>query len=491
MSLFRSSEAWMVGNVSFPITNYLFNRPGILRKFRQLVANDNAPPEQLERIQLENAKVTLRYAQKFVPYYTNLFREIDFDPEELTDLSQMRHIPPLSRDDLIDHRHELIDYRWKNAAVESDRANRPPGEPLPLARFRKKSLIRNRSSGSTGAPTIFYENGSITASNWANELRLRNWFGVKPGEREARLARVSAEYIASSKSVKLRRLLWNQLALPGVSLAERDFAASAEAIKRFQPRVLWGFTSALTGLAEFIESNGIRFPQGYPTVLITWAAPLYPHERALLERVFKCSVTNIYGTREVGHIAGRCELGHLHVNQESVYLEAENPFPSNDPTDDKPSELLATTLMPTPMPFIRYRMGDLGRLSNNVCECGRTLQVIEEFTGRTGEIFKTSDGRLIAPNFWCRTFMDPKLGDSIRRFQVVYRPNDHILLRIVRGQDYNQTMENHLSNAIRSKLFESASVSFEYPPEIAPRISGKYQMVVNESKAHSSPPSKQ
>ena len=72
------------------------------------------------------------------------------------------------------------------------------------------------------------------------------------------------------------------------------------------------------------------------------------------------------------------------------------------------------------MPFIRYRMGDIGDVKPSRCQCGRTLQVIENLLGRTGEIFITKDGRMISPNFWCRTFMSGKVSGAIRRFQVVY-----------------------------------------------------------------------
>ncbi len=477
MSAWRKLEAGIIGNILFPLSNSVFNRRGILNSYRQFIRNDFTDPESLKQIQFARLRTVIGYANQHVPYYRRLFKNIGLEPLDIQSPEDIRSIPPLSRQDLVDHRLDLIDERWRQAAEKAEKDDRPPGEPLPFARFRSKGhqLIRNRSSGSTGAPTVFYENGSITASNWANELRLRQWFGIKPGEREARMARVSAEYLRNSKVVVMRRWLWNQLALPGVSLTEEDHAFSAGELRKFEPKVLWGFTSALTGFAEYIKNHPEAAPKNGPNLLITWAAPLYDHERAILEEVFRCSVTNIYGTRELGHIAGRCELGNLHLNQESIYLEAEDSS-----KDSGPSELLATTLMPTPMPFIRYRTGDLGKISSDRCECGRTLEMIGEFTGRTGETFTTSDGRLIAPNFWCRTFMDTSLGEAINRFQVVYRPNDVIVIRLVKGPDFGPHIEKRLNSSIITNLFSSAKLVFEYPDEIAPQLSGKYQMVVNE-----------
>ena len=56
----------------------------------------------------------------------------------------------------------------------------------------------NTSSGSTGAPTVFYEDGTQTGLNWANELRIKSWFGVEPGSKEVRFLRSSSEDLSKS-----------------------------------------------------------------------------------------------------------------------------------------------------------------------------------------------------------------------------------------------------------------------------------------------------
>ena len=129
----------------------------------------------------------------------------------------------------------------------------------------------------------------------------------------------------------------------------------------------------------------------------------------ILRDVLNCHVTNIYGAREVGHIAMRCPEGNFHINEENLLVEEEEP--SNG--KESAGELLVTTLDATIMPFLRYRMGDLGRLARKECTCGRSLLLLEELVGRTGEIFRTRDGRMISPNFWCRTFMNPALSGKI------------------------------------------------------------------------------
>jgi phenylacetate-CoA ligase len=337
--------------------------------------------------------------------------------------------------------------------------------------------VRNTSSGSTGAPTVFYEDGSQTALNWVHELRLKSWFGNLPGAREARMVRLSTEYLPKSRTLRLRNRLWNQLIIPGVNLTDQDYAVCIEKLRLFRPKTLWGFTSAVAGLADYIRRTGIDPSPWGIRLAVGWAAPVYEHERRLLEQVFACPVSNIYGAREVGHVAGQCPAGSYHINQEHLLVERDEDAGATDGREA--GEVLVTTLGISPMPFIRYRMGDIGTIAPSSCSCGRTLPVLQEFVGRTGEIFRTRDGRMISPNFWCRTFMNVKLAGAIKRFQVIYLSDHSMQIKIVKDGLFNSGTEQVLTEHLKRNFTPDMEFSFEYVPEIPPLVSGKYQMVVN------------
>ena len=171
----------------------------------------------------------------------------------------------------------------------------------------------------------------------------------------------------------------------------------------------------------------------------------------------------------------RCPEGNFHINEENILVEEE---PSE--VEGHAGELLVTTLDITIMPFLRYRMGDLGRLARRECACGRSLLLLEELVGRTGEIFRTRDGRMISPNFWCRTFMNPALSGRIVRFQVAYKRHDEIEIRIVRGEGYNEETKEGLEKFLAENFGKQITVYLTHVDKILPQISGKYQMVVNE-----------
>ncbi len=468
----------LVGYVVFPASNYLMNRKGIIGQYREFTRSEWFREDVLRHVQFKKLSATLEQAARHVPFYRERFRKLGLQPGDIRSLDDIRLIPALTRSDLMDAYREMVDERFAASIPVAEGAGRPSGEPIPLSRFRRHKLVRNTSSGSTGAPTVFFEDGSRTSMNWACEMRLKKWFGIGPGAREARMARLATAYLPDSRSLNVRKHLWHQLILPGTNLAEEEFALCIEKMRAFRPRVLWGYTSALTGLADYVRRNKIDTAAIPLQLAISWAAPLYGHEERLLRETFGCGISNIYGAREVGHIAALCPAGGLHVNQEYLLVESE---PASAGAAH-PGELLVTTLDATPMPFIRYRMGDVAEVAPAGCGCGRQLQLLKNLLGRTGEIFHTKSGRMISPNFWCRVFMSSEHADRIRRFQVVYTREKNLRIAIQRGDGYDEGTEWYIRSAVADNFTPDTELAIVYVDRIEPTVSGKYLMVINEAK---------
>ena len=473
-------ERAFVGRVAFPMTHFLFNRKAVVSCFNRLKKSEWLPPEQLKALQLERLKTLISYANTYIPFYRKRFEDIGLRPNDIKTLDDLRHIPLLGRDDVIDHHKDMVSVLFRDSIAAADSRPGDPGVPIPFARFRKHKLVRNTSSGSTGAPTVFYEDGSRTALNWAHELRLKNWYGVAPGDRESRMVRISTDYMPKSRVIRLRQILWNQLILPGVNLSDDDYDICHQKLSAFKPSAIWGFTSALAGLADYMVRSGKEFGGYRPNVAIGWAAPVYDHEKKVMEKAFQCPVSNIYGAREVGHIANKCPHGSFHINEENLLIETVH---TDETVHNGPGEIVATTLDCGPMPFIRFRMGDVGEIKPSDCGCGRSLDILANLLGRTGEIFVAKDGRMISPNFWCRTFMHGKVSGAVRRFQVIYTKEKNLRIKIEKDTGFSEETEAYLKDMVGKNFSPDTELTFDYVPKIAPQLSGKYQMVVNESKA--------
>jgi phenylacetate-CoA ligase len=478
MTFFEESHRYLVGNVVFPVVNFTLNRKGISGLYRSLLITEQASQEVLRELQFQKLRTALQHAYRWIPFYTKRFREVGLVPEDIRTLEDVRHIPPLAREDIVNHRMDLIDIRYRDSIPRADRSVEVRGSAEAFAGFRKRPLVKNATSGSSGTPTVFYEDGSTTALSWAHELRLKHWFGLAPGVKEARMSATSTEYAAGSKFASAREWMWNQTILPGYFLSDCEYELCLRKIRQVRPRVLWGPTPGLAGLAHYARSTGVDISRCRPDVVISRAAPLYSHEKKLLAEVFGCPITNIYGTREVGHVAMNCPHGSIHVNQENYIVEIEEASAGEQSAGL--GTLLVTPLFESPMPFLRYRIDDLVELGGSDCPCGRSLITFRKIVGRSSEVFKTKDGRMIAPNFWCIAFEEGRLSGDVERFQVVYRRNDLIRLRIVPRPRYSPETETELREFFRKNFPANMELEIEYVSEIKPQPSGKYVFVVNE-----------
>jgi phenylacetate-CoA ligase len=487
MSFVEEVHQFLVGRIAFPATNYILHRKDILSRYRKLLLAEHYSKEALRELQFQKLSAVLQHAYARSPFYRQRFMEIGLIPQDIKTLEDMRRIPPLVRRDVIEHRHDLLDTRYRESALVADRAaTGRRSSPIYIAVTHRHGLIRRSSSGSTGNPTVFYEDGSTTALNWVHELRLKHWFGLRPGVKEARMSATPTEFAGASKLPSLRELLWNQMTLPGYFLSDCEYELSVRKIRKFRPRVLWGPTPALTGLARFMQRTNEDISQCRPDLVISRAAPLYAHEEKLLTEVFGCPVTNIYGTRELGHVAMNCPHGSAHINQSNYLVETENVDIKQGSAG--PGNILVTPLFESPMPFLRYRVGDLAELGESDCPCGRPQMVIKKIMGRTGEVFKTQDGRLIEPSFWCIAFEGGRLSRDVERFQVIYRRRDCICIRMVRRAGFSAETEADLRHYLDENFPSGMQFELEYVPEIKPQSSGKYFLIVNEIEQHEEMP---
>jgi phenylacetate-CoA ligase len=466
----------VIGRLLFPATNYLLDRPGILSRYRDMLGMEWWSVEDLDRVRRARLVELLEFAGTRVPYYRRLFRKLGFSPSDIRCVADLAQLPELGRDEVKEHYRELIDERWVDVIERTEASGRTPGKPIPLAAFRKSRLIYNTTSGSTGTPTPFFEDGVRGTVNWAHELRLKHWFGLLPGVREARFSRESVGLQTGGWKNRFRRLAWRQMVMPGTNLTDELLGDTVGQLKAFKPLCLMGITSALTSVAQFIHQHGLDIAPCRPQLIIAWAAPLLDHEERILSDVFCCRVTNIYSTREVGHVAMRCPEGAYHVNEESTVVEIE-------PAENlhEAGEIVVTPLDIVPMPFIRYRVGDVGSLPENRCRCGRTLGLVSKVLGRRGDLVRLSNGRMLSPNFWSHIFRADRLVHSVRRYQVVYKSGDRVLVRIAPGEGFDTAGENYLRVRLKELLGREIHVEVENVSSIAPLRSGKYQTTVNES----------
>ena len=107
----------------------------------------------------------------------------------------------------------------------------------------------------------------------------------------------------------------------------------------------------------------------------------------LIGDAFGCRVYEHYGMTEMGlGCAVSCGCGDgYHIRELDLYIEIIDPGTGEVIEDERPGEVVFTTLTRKGMPFVRYRTGDCSHWINEPCGCGSVLRRIAK-VGRRSEM---------------------------------------------------------------------------------------------------------
>jgi phenylacetate-CoA ligase len=330
-------------------------------------------------------------------------------------------------------------------------------------------LIRSNTGGSTGEPLVFYTDREKEARHNAYKLSCREWFGVRPGQRQVDFwgSPIELDKLSRLRILKDRALL-NHVVLSAFHLTEERLDDYVKFLREFRPRLIYGYPTVIFRVADHMIRRGIGLGSHRPTLVACTSETLYEHHRARILEAFGCSVANEYGSRDGGLVAHECPRGTLHIAAEHVMVEVDSP------DEDGVGDLLVTNLDGYGMPLMRYRLGDRGCFGRG-CECALALPALDRLAGRANDFVVGSGGRLIhslAPVYVLREV------DKIRQFKLTQREDLGIDLRIVERQKFEPWEVQELSRRLRTVFGFDVPIDVHFVETIPPEASGKYKWVV-------------
>jgi phenylacetate-CoA ligase len=289
---------------------------------------------------------------------------------------------------------------------------------------------RHSTSGSTGQNFYFYIDRSARDARNAYNIFWNRMVGLKYGDRiigiwGGNLRKLEDNVVSS----KLKSWLLNQQILPGYGMDTAVAQRYIGIINKEQPRMLYGYPSYLNKLAT--EGLAAKLEISCKPIVISSGEQLLPKQRENIEAFFGERVYNRYGSVEFGNIA--YEL----PGRKGLYI---NPFQFVVETNER-NEILLTDLDNYATPFIRYNIGDMGRLRQD-----GNWYIIDELMGRSNDIIQTPSGKMIPSQFW--TILSKRL-ESILEFQVVQINDNEVQMRVIdsdQGADYNDIISNFNHN---------------------------------------------
>ena len=169
---------------------------------------------------------------------------------------------------------------------------------------------------------------------------------------------------------------------------------------------------------------------------------LHDFERKCIEEAFGCKVINRYGCEEVSLIACECEAHEgLHLNLNTLIVEFIKDGRPVKPGE--PGSIVVTDLTNYGMPFIRYKVGDVGIPADKRCSCGRSLPLMQSLEGRVADYVVTPEGNLISGISLTENFA-MKLPE-IKQLQIIQERTDFLIFKIVKGEKILRLQRNRLN----------------------------------------------
>jgi phenylacetate-CoA ligase len=112
--------------------------------------------------------------------------------------------------------------------------------------------------------------------------------------------------------------------------------------------------------------------------------------RAEIERALGLAAVNFYGLSEMcgPGVATECLTARdgLHVQEDHFLIEVIDPSDGRRLASGEEGEFVFTTLTKEALPLIRYRSGDIGRVIDEQCACGRTTARLTDLRGRRDDM---------------------------------------------------------------------------------------------------------
>lgn len=353
---------------------------------------------------------------------------------------------------------------WPVLEKEALRANAPR---LVAEGCNPRRMFQLHTSGTTGKPVSIWKSRKMMRSLYAlSAARSMGWHGLTLNDRWARLG---GKLVIPAGQRLPPFWVWNaslkQLYMSTYHLAPDLSEHYLDALKRYRIRYLFGYTSALFALAQEALRLGRR--DIGMKVVMTDGEPLLEHQRQVIAEAFQCPARETYGMGESVVAATECPRGTLHQWPELGWLEVLAGAGPAAPGEY--GDFVATSLLNTDMPLVRYRVGDRGRLlrPGPACGCGRKLPGLEVVEAGSYDLFVTADGRRIFG------LEDVFFSTPVRQVQVVQERLDLIRALYVPAPGFTAESARFITEGVRARMGQ-VEVILEQVREIPRGANGKF-----------------
>ncbi len=414
---------------------------------------------------------------RLIPLFTDtwaLVKSQYWSREALERMQDVRLGDLFREADHIPHWHELL-----------SRTQGTPREILSQLQITSKSDLNERAveeialtalfaicdtdhtSGSTGKPFHFYQDRHDSLRSFAVVERIfRTITGGK---------RYPIVYVRSKERFGFTPYMheWFYVhGYPQIPSRMEDFAKLAE--KYPDGFILYGYT---TWVVEIVRQMGLRKIDMPLQAVVVAGEHLAEGDKEFIEQVTGAPLFTLFASREAGYIGFECEHHAMHISEEWCLMEVVDTEGNALPLGAE-GRIVVTTFDNLVMPFIRYDLGDIGKISPLPCTCGRTLRTFT-YKGRISERIELGGGKVVS--LLDIAYSLGRYRDAIRQYQIVQKSTSEFIFKVIPGPLFEKNRTN-LEEFMRSLLDQRVHILWEVVEHIPAGKSGKAVYFVRDLK---------
>lgn len=420
---------------------------------------ETLPREEIEKIQLERLKATVKQVWEKVEPYRKKMEEAGVTPDDIKELKDLAKLPFVTKQDMRDN------------------------YPFGLFAVPKEDVVRiHASSGTTGKPTVVgYTKRDLEM--WTECVsRIACMGGATPED----VAQICFGYGMFTGALGLHYGLENI----GAAMVPSSTGNSEKQImymKDFGTTLLVATPSYALRLAEVANEIGVDPKKDLNVKIGLVGSELLTD--AMRDEMHKLwgddmLVTSNYGMSELmgPGVSGECEyLDGMHINEDYFIPEIIDPKTGEVLPPGEKGELVVTCIYKEALPLIRYRTKDITRLIYEPCKCGRTLCRMENLSGRTDDMLKIRGVNVFPSQIEEVILSVDEIGPH---YEIIVTREGHTdkleirveLLKATDSYKELEAIERKIKGKLRVVLGLDAKISLESPNTLQ-RFEGKAKRV--------------
>ncbi|WP_327299225.1 MULTISPECIES: phenylacetate--CoA ligase PaaK [unclassified Streptomyces] len=411
--------------------------------------------DELEALQTERLRATLRHAYENVPFYRESFDKAGLRPENCRTLADLARFPFTVKADLRDQ------YPFGMFAVPESEVRRI-----------------HASSGTTGRPTVVgYTERDL--STWADVVaRSIRAAGGRPGDK----VHVAYGYGLFTGGLGAHYGA-ERLGCTVIPASGGMTARQVQLIQDFHPDIIMVTPTYMLTLLDEFERQGIDPRSTSLRVGIFGAEPWTDEMRREIEERFAIDAVDIYGLSEVmgPGVAQECveTKDGLTIWEDHFFPEVVDPVTGEVLPDGEQGELVFTSLTKEAMPVIRYRTRDLTRLLPGTA---REFRRMERISGRSDDLVIVRGVNLFPTQVEEIVLRTPGLAPHFQLRLTREGRMDALTVRAEARPDTSPEVRDAAARSVAARIKDSIGISVcmeVVDPETLERSVGKFKRIVD------------